>query len=151
VDAEGLWQFAQISDREGFNFHNSLIELLVHWGWIGASLVLLVFLTACLALLRRNVRAPTLAGGFFISFVVFEMARSPFESLGPAPVDFGALLLIAALGYGLGKVSPDPDRHARRRPAPWRAAAAPDRRYRWGYRWAAADDPGGAPRLRSGK
>ena len=34
-DAEGLWEYAGIASRSGFNFHNSIIEILVHLGWLG--------------------------------------------------------------------------------------------------------------------
>lgn len=106
IDAEGFWQYAQLPGRTGFNFHNTLIELLIQFGWIGASLVLLVFVIACLALLRRAMRAPSLITAFYLALVVFNVARTPFESLAPSSVDVGTLLLITALGYGLGKAVP---------------------------------------------
>jgi exopolysaccharide production protein ExoQ len=106
IDAEGFWQYAQLPGRTGFNFHNTLIELLIQFGWIGASLLLLVFVIGTVALLRRAMRAPSLITAFYVALVVFNLARTPFESLAPSSVDVGTLLLITALGYGLGKAVP---------------------------------------------
>lgn len=106
IDAEGFWQYAQLPGRTGFNFHNTLIELLIQFGWIGASLVLLVFVIGCLALLRRAMRAPALITAFYLALIVFNLARTPFESLAPSSVDVGTLLMITALGYGLAKAIP---------------------------------------------
>jgi exopolysaccharide production protein ExoQ len=104
IDAEGFWQYAQLPGRTGFNFHNTLIELLIQFGWIGTSLVLAVFVIASLALLRRAMRAPSLITAFYLALIVFNLARTPFESLAPSSVDVGTLLMITALGFGLGKV-----------------------------------------------
>lgn len=100
VDAEGFWRYAKIAQRGGFSFHNTMIELLIDFGWLGAILLLAVFAIACVALLRRVIRSPSLAGAFFVSLLVFNIARSPFESLTPNSVDFGFLLTMVALGFG---------------------------------------------------
>ena len=100
TDAEGLWEYGKIAQRGGFNFHNTLIELLVHFGWVGTVLTLLVFATAFGFLVRRCIREPSLAVAFYFAFMVFELARSPFESLMPAAFDFTTLLLFASLGFG---------------------------------------------------
>src|SRR5207244_2815073 len=70
IDAEGLWQYGKITTRGGFNFHNTVIELLVHFGWIGALLTLAVFAIAACALIRRALARPDAAGAFYLSFVV---------------------------------------------------------------------------------
>ena len=37
LDAEGLWRYFGIDSRGGFTFHNTLVDILVTLGWIGAS------------------------------------------------------------------------------------------------------------------
>jgi exopolysaccharide production protein ExoQ len=125
LDAEGMWQYAQLSNRGGFNFHNTWIELVVHLGWIGASLMLAIFLVGGVMLLRRSIRAPSLAAALWVAILTFHAARTPFESLMPASVDFTTLLLVVAMGFGF-----EPPAPPRARPAPqaapllWRRASA---------------------------
>ncbi|MGH6972515.1 MAG: O-antigen ligase family protein, partial [Caulobacteraceae bacterium] len=97
-NAEGLWEYAQIRNRTGFNFHNTLIELLVHLGWVGAVLVLGVFAYAATKLLGRSLRWPSLVGATYVALAVFHLARTPFESLDPSSVDFATFLMTVALG-----------------------------------------------------
>jgi len=105
LDAEGIWQYAHVGTRMGFNFHNTLIELLIHFGWVGAVLTLAVFLFALLRLMRRAVREPSLVAAFYLGLVVFQLSRTPFESLMPASVDFETTLLMAALGFGFEPIA----------------------------------------------
>jgi exopolysaccharide production protein ExoQ len=100
VDAEGLWQYGQVDNRFGFNFHNTLIELLVHQGVIGAVVYIGVYLAGLLLLMRSAIRQPSLTAATFLGLVVFHLARTPFESLMPSSVDFSTFLLFAALGFG---------------------------------------------------
>ncbi|HUZ13429.1 MAG TPA: O-antigen ligase family protein [Caulobacteraceae bacterium] len=106
MDAEGLWQYAGITNRGGFNFHNTLIELMVTFGWVGTCFITAVFLVACAALLRRCIREPSLVSGAYIAFAVFQISRMPFESLTPSPVDLGTLLIFIVLGYGFAQGEP---------------------------------------------
>lgn len=108
IDAEGLWEYAKLGNRGGFNFHNTLIELLVHFGWVGTCLVLAVFAVAAVKLLGRTVREPTLVSAAYVGLVVFHVSRTPFESLAPSSVDFATLFLVVALGYGFEPASPLP-------------------------------------------
>ena len=103
IDAEGFWQYAKVTQRSGFSFHNTLIEMLIDFGWLGAALLLAVFAVAFFALLRRAVRAPSLVSAFFVALLVFNLARAPFESLSPNSVDFSFLFIVAALGFGFGR------------------------------------------------
>jgi len=105
IDAEGMWQYGQMTARSGFNFHNTLIELLIHFGWIGAALTVAVFLAAFVGLIRRCVLQPGAVSAFYVGFVVFQLVRMPFESLMPSSVDFATVLMFAALGYGFHRLA----------------------------------------------
>jgi exopolysaccharide production protein ExoQ len=105
TDAEGLWRYAKMDNRSAFNFHNTLIEFLVHFGIVGTALCLSVFLYACVRLFRRAILQPNVVSAFYIGFIVFEISRAPVESLTPQSVDFSTVLMFAALGYGFEKLS----------------------------------------------
>ncbi len=121
-DAEGLWRFAGIAERMGFNFHNTLIELLVNIGWAGVCVVTVVAIAGSVLLVRRVMIRPSLALCFWLSILVYEFVRMPIEALGMAPFAHPTLLLFAGFGAAL----------AARRTA---AARAATRRFaHYGYR-----------------
>jgi exopolysaccharide production protein ExoQ len=124
LDAEGLWQYGGIGSRWGFNFHNTLIELLVCLGYVGTALTVAVFVISALLLLRRSMREPTLLCAYFVSLTVLFAVRTPFESVAPTSVDFGGLLLLAAVGYGYGAVAGPKAAAAAQRRAPYRVNRA---------------------------
>ena len=95
-DAEGLWRFAGITGRTGFNFHNTGIELLMQFGWCGAVFIALVAVAGVALLVRRFVLRPDLMTCFWLALVVFELTRSFYETIFPVPFYFSNLLLAAA-------------------------------------------------------
>jgi exopolysaccharide production protein ExoQ len=100
-DAEGLWQYAGIVERSGFSFHNTMIELLVHLGWLGVVVCGVVAVAGIALLLRRVMTRPTLALCFWLSLLVYEFVRMPIETIGTAPFYFSTVLLFAAFGSAL--------------------------------------------------
>jgi len=116
LDAEGLWQYGNILQRSGFNFHNTVMELLIHYGWVGTSMAIASSAIAAIALGRRIVMSPSLPACFYLGFVAFELTRMPLESLAPGPNDFESALLFLALGFGFRSVPVNPMRKVRFRP-----------------------------------
>lgn len=106
TDAEGLWQYAGISDRGGFNFHNTLIELTIQVGYIGAAIFCLVLLVAAVGLLRRFVRQPSLLVCFWMAYALYALVRAPTESIGIGPFYYATVLLFAAAANGLEPAAP---------------------------------------------
>jgi exopolysaccharide production protein ExoQ len=98
TDAEGLWEYAGIAQRSGFNFHNTLVDLLVTVGWLGAGVLILSVLIGAAALVRRFVCRPSLPLVFWISIFLYEMSRTPIETLGIQPFAFSTTLVFGALG-----------------------------------------------------
>jgi exopolysaccharide production protein ExoQ len=98
TDAEGLWQYAGIAQRGGFNFHNTLVDLLVTVGWLGASVLIATVLIGAIALVRRFVNRPSLPLVFWISIFLYELSRTPIETLGIQPFYFSTTLVFGALG-----------------------------------------------------
>jgi exopolysaccharide production protein ExoQ len=97
TDAEGLWQYAGIAGRAGFSFHNTLVDLLVTVGWVGAAVLLISVFVGAAALIKRFVTRPSLPLVFWIAIFLYEMARTPIETLGIQPFAFTTTLLFGAL------------------------------------------------------
>ncbi|HKR87504.1 MAG TPA: O-antigen ligase family protein [Phenylobacterium sp.] len=119
IDAEGLWRYAGITERSGFNFHNTLVDLLVTVGWLGAAVLIVTVLIGAFALVRRFVNQPSLALVFWISVLLYELSRTPIETLGIQPFYFSTTLVFGALAAGFGR-KPPPHKTAHR---PIRTAA----------------------------
>jgi len=97
-DAEGLWQYAGIASRDGFNFHNAAIEVLVHLGWFGLVIYAVVLVAGLGFLIVRFIGRPNLFICFWLSVLVYEMVRMPIESIGITEFYFSTTLLFMALG-----------------------------------------------------
>jgi exopolysaccharide production protein ExoQ len=97
-DAEGLWQYAGITARDGFNFHNTAIEILVHLGWVGLVVYGVVIALALGFLVVRFVRRPNLFICFWLSILIYELVRMPIESIGFTEFYFSTVLLFMAMG-----------------------------------------------------
>jgi exopolysaccharide production protein ExoQ len=97
-DAEGLWRFGNITSRTGFNFHNTGIELLMQFGWCGAFVVAGLFFLGAALLVRRFLLKPDAMTCMWLALTAFEIVRTFYESIGPAPFYFSNVLLIAAFG-----------------------------------------------------
>jgi exopolysaccharide production protein ExoQ len=108
-DAEGLWRYAGIDSREGFSFHNTLIEILVHLGWAGAIICGVTLLVATAFLVRRFMTRPTLSLCFWLSLVVYEIVRMPIEVVGISQLYFSTVLLFIAFGsaFALRRTTPE--------------------------------------------
>jgi exopolysaccharide production protein ExoQ len=102
LDAEGLWQYAGVVSRGGFNFHNTPLEILVHLGWLGLIVFGLTVLVAAVILVSRFVVRPNLLLCFSLSLLVYQLVRMPIESVGVNEFYFSTVLMFLALGSGLG-------------------------------------------------
>lgn len=100
-DAELLWDFAGITEKRGFNFHNTMIEILVHLGYAGLALYITVAGALALVLAIRVTRLPTEFGTFAVAYLCFMGARASVETFGFSPFLYSTALIVAALSYGL--------------------------------------------------
>jgi exopolysaccharide production protein ExoQ len=115
LDAEGLWRYAGITERSGFNFHDTAIEILVHLGWIGLTLFALVAVIGFVRLLSSVMLRPSLSLCFWFSLTIYEMARMPFESVGVTPFFYSTVVLFIAFGssFASRKLAPVAKRQRR--------------------------------------
>lgn len=98
LDAEGIWRYADIATRTGFNFHNTFREILVHLGIVGLVLFGIVMIVLFVTLWVRTIRAPTDIGILFCAYLSYVAIRMPIESLAFAPFLHSTVLIMAGLG-----------------------------------------------------
>lgn len=127
IEAEAIWKRLFITSKFGFNFHNSRLDILVHLGYVGLALFVVVFSVFGAMLLLRTLRHPDPLGIFLIAVLCYEATRMGFESVGYGVFHHATFLLFAAMAWAVrnpegqdraGRSTPPP----RRRAAPLRAA-----------------------------
>lgn len=101
LDAEGLWQYAHIESRSGFNFHNTSYDILVSLGWLGLILFVLTLVVGLVKMASAYVRGPTLLASFWLAMAVNMVARMPVETLGNYEFSFATVFLFAVFGFGV--------------------------------------------------
>jgi exopolysaccharide production protein ExoQ len=105
-DAEGLWRFGGIDNKSGFNFHNTGVEVLMQFGWVGAFVLAAIVLVGVIFLVGRFFRRPDAVTCFWLAIIAFELTRMFYESLGPYPFYFSSILIVAALGSAFHRAAP---------------------------------------------
>lgn len=97
LDAEGLWQFGHILTRRGFNFHNTMYDLLVELGWVGLTAFALTMLVGFGRAVSNYVSRPSLLSCFWLSVGIHMVIRMPIETIGTYEFSFSTVLLFAML------------------------------------------------------
>lgn len=100
LDAEGLWQFAHIQSRMGFNFHNTSYDILVSLGWAGMALFALTLVVGLVKIAAAYVKHPSLLSAFWLALAASMLVRMPIETMGIYEFDMGTVLIFAIFGYG---------------------------------------------------
>lgn len=119
LDAEAIWAFGGIKSRTGFNFHNTMLEILVHLGAVGLLLFALVALGYAALLVARTVRAPDDVRILACAYLSYCAVRVSIESLGFQPFGFSTLMISFALACAVWRGAPGTgETHRRRRTAP---------------------------------
>lgn len=101
LDAEGLWQFAHISTRTGFNFHNTSYDILVSLGWAGLILFALTLIVGLARMAAVYVKQPSLLAAFWLAMGASLVMRLPVETMGTYEFSFATILLFAIFGYAV--------------------------------------------------
>jgi exopolysaccharide production protein ExoQ len=98
LDAEGLWRFAHITDRTGFNFHNTAYDVLIELGWCGLLLFLVSVVKGFASVAAGYVRRPSMLNCYWLSVGAFLLVRMPIETIGIYEFYFSTVLLFAIFG-----------------------------------------------------
>lgn len=101
LDAEYLWREMGITNRSGFNFHNTPRGILVALGGVGLALFLTVFLYASVRLLIRTLLEADMAGILCCALLVFWTPRFYVELIGFQNMHFATMIIFILLSYGL--------------------------------------------------
>ncbi|HKD46397.1 MAG TPA: hypothetical protein VKB67_01805, partial [Rhizomicrobium sp.] len=101
LDAEGLWQFAHITSRTGFNFHNTGYDILVSLGWVGLILFALTLIVGLVKMAAVYVNGPSLLTAFWLALAASIVARLPVETMGIYEFSAETIFLFAIFGYAV--------------------------------------------------
>lgn len=104
IDAEGLWTWARIPTRMGFNFHNTIIENLVEVGYVGVIILGVTALVGTAGLLMRSLRYGEKTAACWLAILAYECTRIPIEALGPLPFYHTTVLVWVAWGMAWAHV-----------------------------------------------
>ena len=106
LDAEGLWQFAHIASRSGFNFHNTSQDVLVSLGWLGLALFVMTLVVGMVKMGSAYVRRPSLLAAFWLALGSSFVVRLPVETMGTYEFSFATVLLFAIFSYTVTEKDP---------------------------------------------
>jgi exopolysaccharide production protein ExoQ len=106
TDAEGIWRFAGIDARAGFNFHNDYIEWTVALGYLGLAAFILTLALITLPLIASQFRAPTVWNAGCIAVVLSILAKSPVESISIWQFNYFSVIVILLAGYSWRRRTP---------------------------------------------
>ncbi|GGB75618.1 hypothetical protein GCM10010833_33570 [Blastomonas aquatica] len=90
-----------ISNRMGFNFHNTPRDILVDIGYAGLILFALVMAFCAVRLIIRVMVKPTYFGIFCCTLLVFETPRIFFELVSFSNMHFSTLIVFTMLACAL--------------------------------------------------
>ena len=102
---EGIWREFQIDSRSGFNFQNTLLEVAVELGWIGAGLLAMMLFAATVRVARLALADQNMAHAALLASLFCLLTRMIAEVDTPYPFALGTFLLFAAAAYGADHVA----------------------------------------------
>ena len=97
VDAEGLWRWAGITGRMGFNFHNTMRETLVAFGWIGFSILSAGIAIGYALFARLFVLGASALQVCWLAILTYFLMSVGWEAFLPMPFSLSSFLIVAAL------------------------------------------------------
>ncbi len=99
IEAEGLWRWAGIPNRSGFNFHNSFVGIKVELGLIGEGLLFVTCAVIGVVGFVRQLVSPTPAMACLLGLLVVAYARSYVEDGLVAPFSIATIIWLATAVY----------------------------------------------------
>jgi exopolysaccharide production protein ExoQ len=100
LDAEALWRLMGINNRGGFNFHNTVREILVHLGFVGLAMYVIGAFTATGANFLRALRRPDPLQILACGWIVYSVMKVGFEVVGFGTMHYGTVLAFMMLALG---------------------------------------------------
>ena len=118
LEAEYLWRIMGITNREGFNFHNTGREILVDLGIVGLASFLLISIIYAGVLLVRTMIEPTAFRIAACTYLVFFIPKVSFELVGFTSMHFSTIMVFALLAAGTQRRDPAGAKSPSRKPNP---------------------------------
>ena len=117
VDARYLWAMMGITSQQGFNFHNTAMEIAIHLGYVGLAVAAVMTAIGVISLLFGSVRSPSLASILACTLFFFFAVKMPFEVVGFGTMHFTTVTMYAVFAMGLRRDGaprqvPRPDQRA---------------------------------------
>lgn len=103
LDAQYLWNMMGITTRQGFSFHNTSMEIVIHLGYVGLVLFILVAIFSLSTLTMRTMISPSIASIYACALIIFFSLKLPFEVVGFGTMHFSTIFGFAAMAMGLRK------------------------------------------------
>ncbi len=105
-EAQFLWKLMKIGSQEGFNFHSTPMEIIIHLGYLGFALAILQAAYAALPLLYRSAVKPYFSSIFACGLLAFWAVKTPMEVIAFDPMHFSTVAVYAIFAMGLRKDKP---------------------------------------------
>ncbi|MBL8550129.1 MAG: O-antigen ligase family protein [Hyphomonadaceae bacterium] len=102
-DSEGLWREMNVPARQGFNFHNQFVELLVELGIVGLVLFALTAIFGMGALLARGASTGSASISLFAGVLGSMLLRTPVETMLVLDLTVFSTLFFACCGLGASR------------------------------------------------
>lgn len=95
--AEFIWEAHGIAGKRGFNFHNTYLEIMVHFGLIGSAIFGLTLAYLIWKAFWGTFRNPSIINGIWVTLILHFIILSSVESFSFTPMNFYTVFLIASL------------------------------------------------------
>lgn len=102
LEPTAIWDAMYVENHLGFNFHSSVYEILVYFGWVGLIAMSAIFIGYTILLARRLVLEPRPVTILFAAIIVYDGLRFSFESLPLGLFSHNMMFLYGALAHGVG-------------------------------------------------
>jgi exopolysaccharide production protein ExoQ len=102
LEPTAIWDAMYVENHLGFNFHSSVYEILVYFGWVGLIAMSAIFIGYTILLARRLVLEPKPVTILFAAIIVYDGLRFSFESLPLGLFSHNMMFLYGALAHGVG-------------------------------------------------
>ncbi|MEM7688737.1 MAG: O-antigen ligase family protein [Pseudomonadota bacterium] len=106
LTAQIIWEMMGIKGQSGFNFHNTQMEIVVHLGYIGLAIAIVMAAWATIPLVYRSVVEPYFSSICACTLLVFFAVKVPFEVVAFDPMHFTTVTIYAIFALGLRRDAP---------------------------------------------
>ncbi|WP_137680710.1 O-antigen ligase family protein [Aurantiacibacter suaedae] len=101
IDARYLWAMMGIKSQQGFNFHNTVMEIVIHLGYVGLGVAAVMAAAGVSMLLSKTLRTPELSSILAFTLCLYFSVKMPFEVIGYDPMHFTTVTMYALFAVGL--------------------------------------------------